>query len=172
MCRWVPSCGTHSVTTPTTTLSIPADRSISSSTSKPQPNSLASSSWAVTSISTYCFNQLNGTFIPDFPLSILELLQEPQVVLKHQADVVDAVFQHGDALDADAEGKAGIDLRVDAAVCQHVMMHDAAAEDFDPAGVLAQRAALAAAFKTGNVHLHAGLGEGEVGRAQAGLDAL
>ena len=35
-------------------------------------------------MSTYSFNQLNGTFMADFPLSTFELLQEPQVVLKHQ----------------------------------------------------------------------------------------
>src|SRR5699024_8352562 len=154
MCRWVPSCGTHSVTTPTTTLSMPAERSTSSSTSKPQPKSLASSSCAVTSMSTYSFNQLNGTFMADFPLSTFELLQEPQVVLKHQADVVDAVFEHGDALDADAERQARVDLGVDAAVLQHAVVHDAGAEDFDPAGMLAQRAALAAAGKAGDVDLN------------------
>ena len=38
----------------------------------------------------------------------MELLEELQVVLEHQADVVDAVLQHGDALDADAEGEAGV----------------------------------------------------------------
>mgnify|MGYP000689501462 CR=1 FL=1 len=61
--RCVPSTGVHSFTTPTTTRSISAERSISSSTSNPQPKSLSSNSWAVTSMSTYSFSQLNGTFM-------------------------------------------------------------------------------------------------------------
>src|SRR5699024_12291279 len=42
-------------------LSMPADRSIRSSTSKPQEKSLSSSSCAVISISTSSFSQLKGT---------------------------------------------------------------------------------------------------------------
>lgn len=72
----------------------------------------------------------------------MELLEELQVVLEHQADVVDAVFQHGDTLDADAKGKAGVLIRVDVAVLQNLAVDDAAAQNFDPAGVLAQGAAL------------------------------
>ena len=101
-------------------------------------------------------------------LLFVELPKEPQVVLKHQADVVDAVLEHGDPLDADAEGDARVDLGVDVAVAQHLLVDDAAAQNFDPAGVLAEAAALAVAFKAADVHLDAGLGEGEVGRAQAG----
>ena len=68
----------------------------------------------------------------------MELLEELQVVLEHQADVVDAVLQHGDALDADAEGEAGVLVRVDVAVLQNLAVDDAATQNFDPAGVLAQ----------------------------------
>ena len=74
----------------------------------------------------------------------MELLEELQVVLEHQTDVVDAVLQHGDTLDADAESEAGVLVRVDVAVLQHLAVDDTAAEDLDPAGVLAQGAALAA----------------------------
>src|SRR5699024_288199 len=59
------------------------------------------------------------------PLLLLELAQEAQVVLEHQADVVDAVLEHRDALKPDAERKAGVDFRVDAAVAQHVVVHHA-----------------------------------------------
>ena len=86
----------------------------------------------------------------------MELLEELQVVLEHQADVVDAILQHGDTLDADAEGEAGILVRVDIAVLQHLAVADTAAQHLDPAGVLAQRAALAVALKAAHVHLHAG----------------
>ena len=54
------------------------------------------------------------------PLLFMELLEELQVVLEHQADVVDAILQHGDTLDANAEGEAGILVRVDIAVLQHL----------------------------------------------------
>ena len=64
--------------------------------------------------------------------------EELQVVLEHQADVVDAILQHGDTLDADAEGETGILVRVDIAVLQHLAVDNAAAQHLDPAGVLAQ----------------------------------
>ena len=68
----------------------------------------------------------------------MELLEELQIVLEHQADVVDAILEHGDALDADAESETGILVRVDVAVLQHLAVDDTAAENLDPAGVLAQ----------------------------------
>ena len=64
----------------------------------------------------------------------MELLEELQVVLEHQADVVDAVLQHGDALDANTEGEAGILIRVNVAVLQHLAVDNTAAQNFDPAG--------------------------------------
>ena len=106
------------------------------------------------------------------PLLFVELLEELQVVLKHQADVVDAVLQHGDALDADAEGETGVLVRVDVAVLEDFAVDDAAAQHLDPAGVLAQGAALAAALKAADIDLHAGLGEGEVRGTQAGAGVL
>ena len=93
--------------------------------------------------------------------------QELQVVLEHQADVVDAVFQHGDALDAYAEGETRILIRVNVAVLQHLAVDNTAAQNFDPAGVLAQGAALAAALKAADIDLHTGLGEGDVRGTQA-----
>ena len=58
----------------------------------------------------------------------MELLEELQIVLEHQTDVVDAILQHGDTLDADAEGEAGILVRVDIAVLQHLAVDDTAAD--------------------------------------------
>ena len=46
-----------------------------------------------------------------------ELPQEAQVVLEHQAQVVDAVAQHRDPFDAHAEGVPRVALRIDAYVC-------------------------------------------------------
>ena len=70
-----------------------------------------------------------------------ELLEEAQVVLVEQADVVDAVLQHRDALDAEAEREAGDLLGVVADGFEHRRVHHAAAEDLEPAGVLADAAA-------------------------------
>ena len=72
----------------------------------------------------------------------MELLEELQIILEHQTNVVDAVLQHGDTLDADAEGEAGVLIRIDVAVFQHLAVDNAAAQNLDPAGVLAQGAAL------------------------------
>ena len=85
------------------------------------------------------------------PLLFVELLEELQVVLEHQTDVVDAVLQHGDALDANAEGETGILIRVNVAVLQHLAVDNTAAQNFDPAGVLAQGAALAVALEAAYV---------------------
>ena len=48
-----------------------------------------------------------------------ELRQEAQVVFEEQAQVVHAVAQHGQAIDAHAEGVAGVFLRIDAARFEH-----------------------------------------------------
>ena len=52
--------------------------------------------------------------------AILKLLQEPHVVLIKLADVGDAVAAGADALDAEAEGKAGDTVGVVADRAQHV----------------------------------------------------
>src|ERR1035438_1097781 len=66
----------------------------------------------------------------------LKLFQKPDVVFVKEADVVDAVTNHGDALDAEAECPAGPDFGVVADVLKHLRMHHAAPGDFQP--VLAQ----------------------------------
>ena len=97
----------------------------------------------------------------------LELAEETDVVLEVEADVVGGVFEHGHALNAEAEGEAAVFFAVDAAVVEHIGIDHAAAENLDPAGVLAEVAAGAAADVAGDVHLGRGFGEGEVGGAQA-----
>ena len=58
----------------------------------------------------------------------LELVQEPNVVVKDQTQVVDFQTAHGSTLQTDTKGKAGVLLRVDAAILQNLGM--------DHAGVL------------------------------------
>ena len=75
----------------------------------------------------------------------LKLLQELQVVLEEQAQVVDAVFQHGDAFHTHAEGETGVFFWVDAAGSEDVGVAHATTQDFNPTCVLADVAALATA---------------------------
>ena len=75
--------------------------------------------------------------------------QEPQVVIKKQPQVIHAIAQHRQALDAGAECLAGVAFGIDAAGLEHVRMHHAAAGDLEPAGLLADAAAGAAAQHAG-----------------------
>ena len=106
---------------------------------------------------------------PQRMLSPLELLQEPQIVAPEVANVVDAVFEHSNTFWPHAEGEAGVDGRVIAAVAQDIGMYHAAAEDFHPAGVFADVATVAIADDALHVHFGAGFGKGEVVGAEAHL---
>src|SRR5262249_19489660 len=126
-----------------------------------------STSSATGSVSgTYSPSHFNGTFMMR-SLFVSELLQEPQVVRPELADVVQAVQQHRDSLRAHAEREAAVPLRVVAAVAQHHRIPHARAENFQPAGALAQAAPSAAADDAVHVHFDARLGEREVAAADA-----
>src|SRR5580658_1572178 len=66
-----------------------------------------------------------------------ELSQEAHIVLKENLNVVDLVFQHGEAVDAHAEGEAAdfFGVVVDEAVDGGI--DHACTEEFDPAGAFA-----------------------------------
>src|ERR1700722_20060058 len=97
------------------------------------------------------------------------------------ADVGDAVLDHGDALDAHAEGEAG-DLFGVVGVIEAEFaalrgdggedggVDHAAAEELDPAGVFALAAALAVAEDTGDLDVGAGFGEGEEAGEETGFE--
>ncbi|MNQ92180.1 hypothetical protein D3C85_1075970 [compost metagenome] len=97
--------------------------------------------------------------------------QPARIGFEHGAQVRDAVFQHGQAINAHAEGETLILVRINAAVAQHVRVNHAAAEDLQPVVALVQ-GQLAARAVAANVHLGRGLGEGEVVRAEAGVDIV
>ena len=103
---------------------------------------------------------------------LAELAQEALVALIEQAHILDAVAQHGDALQADAKGKAGILVGIDAAHGQHLGVDHAAAQHLNPARALAHAAALAAAGDAGQIDLGARLGKGEEGGAEARFDII
>src|SRR5688572_28191560 len=101
----------------------------------------------------------------------LQAAEEADVVLEEVADVADAVAEHREAVDAHAEGEARVARGVVAHALEHDRVHHAAAEDLEPARALAHAAlgAAPAADEALDVHLGAGLDEGEVARAEARL---
>src|SRR6185436_13739576 len=99
--------------------------------------------------------------------SVRKLFKKSQVVLVEQPDVLDLIFEDRDALDADAEGEAGVALRVVPDGLEHRGMDHAAAAELDPPGLFAHRAALAVALPAAQVDLGARLGVREEARAEA-----
>lgn len=100
-----------------------------------------------------------------------ELREETGVVLEEQTDVGDAVAEHRHPLDAQTKSEPRVALRVDAAVPEDLGVNHAAAEDLDPAGVLADPATradtcVADTEDAAHVDLRAGLDEGEIARAE------
>src|ERR1035441_9504691 len=95
------------------------------------------------------------------PAQTLELLQKPHVILVEEADVSDAIADHRDALDAEAERPARPRFRVVADVLEDLGVHHAASGDLQPflAHLAGQRAA--------EIDLEAGLGVAEVVRPEA-----
>src|ERR1700688_3048131 len=107
-----------------------------------------------------------------------ELFQEADVVLEEDLDVVDLIFQHGEAVDTHAEGEAAdfFGVVVDEAVDGGV--DHAGAEEFDPAGAFAFGAdtatgacAATAAEDAGDVEFDARLREWKIAGAEAGFYA-
>src|ERR1700749_817849 len=79
-----------------------------------------------------------------------KLPQKPHISRVELADFADAVLHHGDALDAHAEGEAGDLLRIVGGLLfrgegEDAGIDHAAAQQLDPAGVLAFAAALPSA---------------------------
>ncbi len=102
-------------------------------------------------------------------LQRLELPQKPYIILRIQPEVVYLEFYLCDALYPEPECIAGIYLGVYAKVAEHVGVYHTAAQYLYPAGMLAQAAAAATTYGTGNVHLGARLCEREVRGAEAHL---
>src|SRR6478672_182465 len=107
-----------------------------------------------------------------------ELPEEADVVLEEDLNVVDAVLEHGEAIDAHAEGEATHFFRIVLNEAVDGGIDHARAEKLDPAGTLAFRAgatargrAAAAAENAGDVEFDRRLGERKVARAKARLYA-
>src|SRR3569833_853395 len=61
-----------------------------------------------------------------------------QIAVEEVAQVRQAVFEHGDAVESHAPGEALIFVGVDAAVAQHIGVDHAAAENLQPVLALAE----------------------------------
>ncbi len=72
-----------------------------------------------------------------------KLPQETQIAALQPADIVDRVAHHYESGQTKPEGKAVPLRRIDAALAQHMRIHQAAGQQFDPAALLAHRAAVA-----------------------------
>src|SRR3546814_16308220 len=71
--------------------------------------------------------------ISDWSSDVCSSDLETDVALEHVAEVLDAVAEHQGAVDAHAEGEAGVGLRVDAAGDEDARVHDSTAAPLDPA---------------------------------------
>src|SRR6478736_6019082 len=96
------------------------------------------------------------------------MLEPAEVRREESTQVRHAVFQHGDTVDAEAEGEALIARRIEPDILEHVRMHHAAAENLEPLVAFADPD-LVADFGVPDVHFHRWLGEREVARAEAHL---
>ena len=102
-------------------------------------------------------------------LATLKLPQEPHVVLREQTQVFHSVFEVRDTLYAHTEGVAAVLLAVDTAGLKDVRIDHTATEDLHPSCAFAERAALAAADVTTDIHLRTRLREREITRTQTNL---
>src|ERR1700733_7901567 len=66
------------------------------------------------------------------------MVEPAHVGFEEGAQIGHAVFEHGDAIDPHAPGEALIFVGIEPAIAQHVRMHHAAAEDFQPIVALAE----------------------------------
>src|SRR5258707_5149006 len=97
-------------------------------------------------------SQLSGMIMEN---SSRKLFEEAQVAVEEQAQVPDAVAQHGEALETRTEGEADEFLRIEAEIPHHLGMDLARARDLEPAAVQL------------HVDFSRRLGEGKVGRPEA-----
>src|SRR3546814_15182181 len=114
--------------------------------------------------------------ISDWSSDVCSSDLETDVALEHVAEVLDAVAEHQGAVDAHAEGEAGVGLRVDAAGDEDARVHDSTAAPLDPALAPARPAGVPVLLpgSTADDADHVALGgrpsEREVGGPDAGGD--
>src|SRR6185437_1713762 len=130
--RAAPGCGSTPVTAPTTTFVNAGAAAVTSSTSKPAIVSLSQSVAVSIGGSTSVRSQRSENFIA---ATSSELAQEAQIVLVEQAQIVDAVAQHREAIGSHAERDPLPPLGVDVHGAKHVRMHLSRTRDLQPAAI-------------------------------------
>src|SRR5690348_1276931 len=130
--RSASGCGATCVIVPTTTCAKDGAARTTSSTSKPAIVSLSHNAAVSIGGSTSVRNHRSENFMPG---ASSELREEAQVVLVEQAQVVDAVAQHREAIGSDAERESLPALGIDVHRAQHVGMHLSCTRDLQPAAV-------------------------------------
>ena len=105
---------------------------------------------------------------------LAKLPQKSQIVLKKQPNIVDAVFEHGDPLDAHAEGEARNLFRIVADKLENGRVDHTGAENFQPtagftnaAGLSISERAAAAANDALNIDLSTRLGKRKKARPKS-----
>src|SRR2546427_12219156 len=93
-----------------------------------------------------------------------KLFQKSQIVFVKQSDIIDGVSDHGNALDAKAEGPTAPDVRVVADIFEDLRVHHAATGEFEP--VLAHFANQ----RAGEIDFEAWLSVGEIVRTKPEFD--
>ena len=91
-----------------------------------------------------------------------EFFEEAYVVFREKTEVLNLIFEIGNAFNTHAEGIAFVYVGVDAVGFEYVGIDHSAPEDFHPSRVFAECAALTAADVARNVHLCRRFGEGEI----------
>src|SRR5690606_22595233 len=125
-------CGSTATTSATTTPVKGGATGSVSSTSRPAIVNW----WARSSVemagSTIDRSQDSGNCIVSSTGSV-ELFQEAQIALEELAQIIDAVAQHGQALQARSKRKTDVALRIQTIVAHHRRMHLSRARNFQPA---------------------------------------
>ena len=99
------------------------------------------------------------------------MFQPAQIGTEKGPQIGHAIFQHGQAVNAHAEGKALIFFRVNAGMGQHMRVDHAAAANFHPVITTADHQ-LVAVTVAAHIDLHAGLGKGEIARPEPDGDIV
>ena len=95
-----------------------------------------------------CAQHDNGKSKIEFLQYSFKLFQKPHIILEKQPYIVNPVFEHGGALNAQAKGIAGVFAAVNFAIFEHNGVNHAAAQYLNPARVLANRTATTIAENT------------------------
>ena len=100
------------------------------------------------------------------PGSQSKLRKKAQVVLEEETQIIYAITQHSQTLDAHAKGESRVALRIDPGHFEHPGVDHSATHNLEPPGMATNPAAVATAMYALNIDLSARLYKREVGRAK------